>query len=287
METERPRTEIEINLSQSNHNSELNSMVSSAEEQHLHQLAQSNDLETFHDAYPSCSSLPDFFLRTAARLPHTVALQFDRLSISYRQLLHLSQFLALRIEGKRGRTIPICVDKSIEMIVTMLAVTLSGSSFLNLEPKFPNARKEGILIELKEKGLLNTTAVVQSGEMEEWNRWNLVETILNPSEILKPLLDSLYSDSSADLVIQFPISEHSLAIALPSDPAYLIFTSGSSGAPKGIIIDHLNVASFLRNYHGVFGRAVGERILQFPSYSFDVSVMNIFDTFAVRTLRPD
>lgn len=37
-----------------------------------------------------------------------------------------------------------------------------------------------------------------------------------------------------------------------------------------------------RNYRGVFGRAEGERVLQFPSYSFDVSVMNIWDTFAVR-----
>ena len=104
----------------------------------------------------------------------------------------------------------------------------------------------------------------------------LVRTI-DISAFVQPYLaalDTVHADH--------PLSDTPLPTPSPSDPAYLIYTSGSTGAPKGIVVEHGNVAAFLRNYRGVFGRAPGERVLQFPSYSFDVSVMNIWDTFAAR-----
>lgn len=235
-------------------------------------------------AYPEhCTTLPSFFLHTASLTPNAPALQFDTTVLSYAQLLHLATFFAHDLVERgvqRGQIVPLCVDKSIEMIISMLGILLAGCGYLNLEPKFPSARKEGIVRELEGEGLGAGVAVVQSGEKEVWGSWSEGKEglliLVDPSEILAPLLERLDT-----LETDFPLPAIDLPVSKPTDPAYLIYTSGSTGAPKGIIVEHRNVAGFLRNYRGVFGRAPGERVLQFASYAFDVSVMNIWDTFSV------
>ncbi|KAK4690569.1 hypothetical protein P7C70_g9548, partial [Phenoliferia sp. Uapishka_3] len=174
------------------------------------------------------------------------------------------------------------------MIVAMIAVGMVGCGYLNLEPSFPAARKESILRELRTSDeLWSGVAILKSGfgEGEEglWNSWKyesgerLIE-VVDIGKFLAPLLEALGVDT---LVRDYPIpTSPPLPKPEESGPAYLIYTSGSTGNPKGIVVEHRNVCAFLRNYRGVFGRQVGERVLGFPSYSFDVSVMNIWDTFA-------
>lgn len=236
--------------------------------------------------YPSeCTTLPAFFLNAASLYPNTEALVFDSLSLSYSQVLHLASLLAhelIQIGVKPGSIIPLCTRKSAEMILAMLATSLAGAGYLNLEPSFPAARKEGIVKEIKEEGFFSGegvgVAIVQGEEMKLWDSWEGMDAmkLVDPFLFFKPRLESL-----STLSIDFPLPSTPLPIPGVTDPAYLIYTSGSTGKPKGIEIEHRNVAAFLRNYRDVFGREVGARILQFPSYSFDVSVMNIWDTFAV------
>ncbi|KAM0747356.1 acetyl-CoA synthetase-like protein [Meredithblackwellia eburnea MCA 4105] len=233
---------------------------------------------------PSCNTLPSFFLHSLSLFPDSPALQFDSQVLSFSQLHHLASYFARHLlsHGVRPRTIvPLCIEKSIEMIVSMLGILLAGCGYLNLEPAFPAARKEGILRELCGTELWCGVGVISSDPTEEklWKSWShnespLLETV-DVVQALRPLLCSLDS-----LETVFTLPTDPLPIPDPTDAAYLIYTSGSTGAPKGIIVEHRNVSAFLRNYRGVFGRAPGERVLQFPSYSFDVSIMNIWDTFA-------
>ncbi|BGP04055.1 Nonribosomal peptide synthetase 4 [Rhodotorula toruloides ATCC 204091] len=264
------------------------------------------------DAYPSSvKTLPDFFLHAAEQYPDDPALHFipdvtspqaDSLVLSFSQLAYLARFLASHIllsldasqlDGQH--VLPVVLDKSPAMIISLLAASLAGFGYLALEPSFPEGRKRGICEELAEKGMLASAAVVQSadGEKQKWESWQNDEgeeafsSVIDPQTVLAPLLNFLATSSSTsitDLASHFPLPDLSSVGGLPTlkedGLAYVIYTSGTTGKPKGIMVEHRNVAAFLRNYRGVFGRARGERVLQFPSYSFDVSVMNIWDTLA-------
>lgn len=230
---------------------------------------------------PSCTTLPSFILHACELYPEATALVFDSTSYTYLQLLHLSTLFAqhlIKSRVKPGSIVPICITKSVEMIFSMLGILLAGGGYLCFEPTLPGKRQEGILNELKRKRLLSRVGIVQSEQKEMWSDWKVFEQVVNPIEFFKDLL-SLSPSSSIEEALHLS-SSTSLPILDPSDTAYVVFTSGSSGTPKGIQISHSNVSSFLKNYRGVFGREVGERILQFPSYSFDVSVMSIWDTLS-------
>ncbi|GAA5872736.1 hypothetical protein JCM3774_005045 [Rhodotorula dairenensis] len=282
--------------------------------------------DTIHEpeAYPSrVQSLATFFNYAAERYPQDPAVHFipdpanpknDVVELSYAQLSHLALYLADQLvadslradeDGKATRqhrrgqqVVPVVVDKSPEMVISMLAISLAGYGYLALEPSFPEDRKRGICAELQEQGMLAPMAIVQrtGGEHHRWVGWTIPTTsevsedsqimfahVLDPRETLAPLLDRVAQDPHADLDSAFPLRqtiEDDGSRVAPNDIAYIIYTSGTTGKPKGIVVEQQNVAAFLRNYRGVFGRARGERVLQFPSYSFDVSVMNIWDTLA-------
>lgn len=227
------------------------------------------------------TDLPSYFLVAASLYPDDVALEFDTTAISYRTLLHLAKWFAHHLLSvahlKPGQIIPLCIDKSVEMIVALLGIQLVGCGYLNFEPSLPVTRREGILDELRAEGLLGP--IILQGS--EGSPSSFLASI-DPVVVLTPLLPSL---DTVETNFPLPTSTQ-LPTPIPTNPAYIIYTSGSTGTPKGIIVEHRNVAAFLRNYAGVFGRKRGERVLQFPSFAFDVFVMNVWGTFAVRPILP-
>lgn len=198
------------------------------------------------DAYPSSlTTLPSFFLHTASLYPSDPALQFDDLVLSYSQLLHLARFLAADLlpSIKLDQVVPICIEKSPEMIISMLAVLLAGGAYLNLEPSFPEGRKRGILQELAEQGMLAEVAVVQGkdSEKEMWESWKLLGQVVDAEAKLRSLLAS-----PETIEQQSPVPTVEWPTLREEDPAYVIYTSGTTGVPKGICVEHRNVAAFLR-----------------------------------------
>ena len=233
--------------------------------------------------YPTeCTTLHSFVMNSVTHHPDQPALVFDdSVTLTYSQLVRLASHLATHLLNlgtiTPGQVIPLCIDKRPEMIIAMLAILLSGCAYVNLEPSWPAGRKETIVQEASEHRLLNPGVALIGGceEAERWRSWGerWLQHVVDPIEIIEPLLSKI--DQLED------VDRSGWPAAKPSDPAYLVYTSGSTGAPKGIVVEHRNVAAFLSNYKGVFGRAVGERVLQFPSYAFDVMVVSIWDTFAV------
>ncbi|GAA5828502.1 hypothetical protein JCM11251_000821 [Rhodosporidiobolus azoricus] len=230
--------------------------------------------------------------------------------LSFAQTLYLARYLAARLRTslnsslssnpparsaweKGNLVLPVCVTKSPLLPLSLLAISLTGCGYLALEPSFPEDRKKGICAELSEVGMLAPVAVVESveGEKERWDGWTaegkegarVIPDVVDPEEALGELVQAAAAGATAEELEQrFPYDKMSSGWPLLREDglAYVIYTSGTTGKPKGIMVEHRQVAAFLRNYHGVFGRAHGERVLQFPSYAFDVSVMNIWDTFA-------
>ncbi|KAK4056093.1 NRPS [Microbotryomycetes sp. JL221] len=292
-------------LVQTQNNDSLESQLTLRPPSEQHLLQQYSRSPDPTQAYPdTCNTLDSFVLHAASLYPDNIAIDFaydddddddddddnddtsSRLELTFSQLVLVARYVAatsiIPLLKTQSNVIPICIDKSPEMVISMLAVLLSGSAYLNLEPNFPETRKFEILEELKEYNMLSSIAIVQStnGENQVWNRWQLLESIVNPIESMKQILDKIKAGVTDLGVFEDKIKDTEWPPVNGTDPAYVIYTSGTTGKPKGICVEHRNVEAFLRNYRGVFGRAPGERVLQFPSYSFDVSVMNIWDTWA-------
>lgn len=236
------------------------------------------------DAYPTTvKTLSAFFLHAAERYPDDPALHFvpspsepdsaGAVRLSYAQLSHLAHYLAAQLllslphsarapgAPRNGALVlPIVIDKSPSMVVSLLAASLAGFGYLALEPSFPSVRKEGICGELAEKGMLASVALVQGtdGEQARWAAWQrdgtqseLFTRVVDPAQVLGPLLDfAATRTSAAELAEQFPVPSIGDAGGWPQvradDLAYVIYTSGTTGKPKGIMVEQRNVAAFLR-----------------------------------------
>jgi non-ribosomal peptide synthetase component F len=221
-------------------------------------------------SYPSdCTTLPSFFLNAAKLYPNDPALHFspspespksEDLLLSFSQLLHLSRYLAQSLLSSVSEEVsastsdyivPLCIDKSPQMLISMVAITLAGFGYLALEPSWPAGRKETILNELTKEGRLAGVAIVQDneGENDTWSSWKfkgtnqpLLNKVINPSSVLR----NLKSADLDNLEEEYPSEKREWPNPREDGIAYVIYTSGTTGAPKGIQVQHRNVAAFLR-----------------------------------------
>ena len=137
----------------------------------------------------------------------------------------------------------------------MLAITLAGFGYLALEPSWPEERKKVILRELRKERLLAGVGIVQASdegeEEKKWSEWRtteggeetLLDTVVEPNAVLAEMLRGNLETLEKD----FPLEREWVEPKVNEDGiAYVIYTSGTTGVPKGIVVQHRNVAAFLR-----------------------------------------
>lgn len=181
--------------------------------------------------------------------------------ITYGQLENYATRLAHHIASvgvKRGDLVPICFHKSGVMVIAMLAIMKAGAGYVPLNQSPTRRSLEHLLHETK----ANTVIVGGTGG-------HLFDTSVSTLEI-----DMLFLDRLPPL----PESDSSFPTGNPSDVAYTIFTSGSTGKPKGVTLEHGAVCTALLELGMAFGLERNTRVLQFCSYTFDISVVEIFGT---------
>ncbi|GEM_PF-530845 len=223
-------------------------------------LVEWNDTASLYSSVPVHEQIS----KAALAHPSASAVRCGDRQLSYAELEELSSRLArqLRSEGV-GPDVPValCLDRSVEMIVGILGVLKAGGAYVPLDPANPLRRLELILEDCRPRVLLtqrNSAGVPLSAK---------VRTLF-----LDVPFDELPPDAKDNL-------EAGAIVCSPDDLAYILYTSGSTGAPKGVLVTHKNLTAST-HARCDFYQDTPERFLLLSSYAFDSSVAGIFHTLS-------
>ncbi|HZI10034.1 MAG TPA: condensation domain-containing protein, partial [Myxococcus sp.] len=197
----------------------------------------------------------------ALRTPHAVAVTDGTRSLTYAELDARANQLAHHLVAlgvSTGATVGLCLDKSLELAVCVLATLKAGASYLPLDPSYPAER---LAFMLEDSG---------------------VPVVLSQSHLASVLpADSrarrVFVDAEADAIARLPAHAPSRPLS-PEAACYLIYTSGSTGRPKGVALPHRALSHLLtwQLHQSVKPDAT---TLQFAALSFDVSFQELFSTW--------
>lgn len=194
---------------------------------------------------------------TVDRYPDNVAVQDDNSKLSFKEFdSRANQLAHYLIEKGVGseKLVAICMDRSVEMVVAIVAVLKAGGAYIPIDPMYPSDR---ISLLLNESGAI----CLLSQEI-------FVETL--PGNI-----DTLLVDKDWTKVEGKPVSRPAINVK-PDDMAYVIYTSGSTGKPKGVMVGHRGVCNRMLWMQDAFDLSENDIVLQKTPYTFDVSVWEIF-----------
>jgi amino acid adenylation domain-containing protein len=219
------------------------------------------------------------------RTADATALVFEDQRLSYgelnrraNQLAHYLRRLGVGPEGLVG----ICVERSIEMVVGMLGVLKAGGAFVPIDPRNPQERIDYILADAGISILLTQQELFVGAARRgrPASESGLVGSAGRPQRAA-PTNDSttlIYLDSDWRHIEEMPDENLETNVTL-DNLAYAIYTSGSTGRPKGVLIPHRGLTNFTLAEPQLFDLSADSRVLQFTSFTFDVSILEIFKSF--------
>lgn len=242
--------------------------LSEQEKQHL--------LMDFNNIYPAEDQRGDmtihnWFCRQAAKITNSRAVSETASShrlipgeesentATYGELDKKSDQLAsqLRLMGvKRGDVVGLMIERSIKMVIGLIAILKAGAAYLPVDPAYPRERKEYMLKDCRIGHLLVNTSqeAINYSLPADVDMIDLSKEKFFPGEYI-------------------PVSHDGEG----SDLLYVIYTSGSTGKPKGVMLEHRNLVNLL-NHQYRYTNLDFSRVLQFAAISFDVSFQEVFST---------
>lgn len=223
------------------------------------------------DYEPTTSTI----FRWAERSPYQAAIYQSDRCWTYEELAEGATAIAhtLRSQGLRtGATVAVLGDRSFGLIASILGVLRAGGVLLLLDPQLPVARQRVMLKEAKAEGLL----LIQ--RLESPTLPDAVASLeaLTSTEALWRYAVTPQTAECSLLSKQVPAQDSSLPTLRADDPAYIFFTSGTTGIPKGVLGCHKGLSHFLSWQRETFEVGPTDRVSQLTNLSFDVVLRDIF-----------
>ena len=208
--------------------------------------------------YPKDKTITELFEEQVHKNKNTLAVVQSDFQITYEELEEKSNYVAQilqKIGIKNGDVVGVCLNRSIELIISIIGILKIGAIYMPIYIDYPKERKEYMLQDSNTKVL-----ITQNDEKYQFN--GTIYKIENWKKIIEKKEIDLKSDVKADNI------------------AYIIYTSGSTGRPKGVQIRHNNLVNFIYAFNQYYKNNIGrdDRILATTNISFDVSMWEIFFT---------
>ena len=211
--------------------------------------------------YPKDTCIHQLFEAQVERTPDAIAVVFEEQSLTYTELNHRANQLAyyLRTLGVGAEVlVGISLERSLEMIIGLLAILKAGGAYLPLAPDYPIERLQFMLEDSQVSFLITQRSLL---------------AVLPPSQANVICLDEI-----EEQVSQYPQDNLQNGLTIAS-LANVIYTSGSTGKPKGVMVEHKGLVNLALAQIQRFGVNHKSRVLQFASFSFDACISEILMTF--------
>ncbi|MES2354843.1 MAG: amino acid adenylation domain-containing protein [Pseudomonadota bacterium] len=212
--------------------------------------------------FPEFKGLHQLFEVQVVKTPESIAVAFENQFLTYAELNNRANQLAHYLSGcgvGPEVLVGIYVDRSIEMVIGLLAILKAGGAYVPLDPSYPHERLQIIIADLAS---VNSSSVLLTQS-------SLAARLSTVSATLISL------DADAHLWSSNSIENPRIS-ALAEQAAYVIYTSGSTGQPKGVINTHGGIFNRLSWMQDTYSLTDADRVLQKTPLSFDVSVWELF-----------
>ncbi|MGE5343351.1 MAG: amino acid adenylation domain-containing protein [Candidatus Omnitrophota bacterium] len=208
------------------------------------------------------------FEQVVDTFPDRIAVNGDHGLYTYRELHAFANAIArnlVQINPGVNRGIGLLFEHGAEMIAAMLGVLKTGNFYIPLDPTYPPGRLEYMLADS------DATVILTNNRNEQFAQ-RLANTSKHAIRLIHiDIIDNI--DDIEDIDNKNNIEELNIR---PSDPTYILYTSGSTGMPKGVMQCHRNVLHFMSVYTNNLHIHHTDRLTLFSSYSFDAAVMDIY-----------
>jgi len=237
-----------------------------------HQLVV--DWNATQTTYPPDQCVHQLFEAQVARTPDAIAVVYENQQLTYSELNTRANQLAhyLRSLGVGPEVlVGLCVERSLELVIGLLAVLKAGGAYLPLDPRYPAERLRFMLDDAQVKIVLTQGQLLKdAGGKSE----NIISSgLFNHSQIKTIFIEDTAEWASTGTT--FEVTNLRVNTA-PDNVAYVIYTSGSTGKPKGTLVSHYNVVRLFQSTAALFGFNADDTWTLFHSYAFDFSVWEIW-----------
>ncbi|PHM46881.1 Amino acid adenylation [Xenorhabdus miraniensis] len=219
------------------------------------------DFNATQTDFPQQALIQELFEQQVKRTPDATAVVFEGLSLTYSELNRRANRLAhylLTLGVQPDDRVAICVERSLEMVVGLLAILKAGGAYVPLDPAYPAERLAYMLDDVAPVALLTQSALV------EVLGSNLPTVVLDDQGLSVSQESTAFDKESEENL-------NAQALGLTSRHlAYVIYTSGSTGQPKGVMVEHRSLSNLINAQTKTLDITADSRLLQFASFSFDV-----------------
>nr|ARR97039.1 SphF [Herpetosiphon sp. B060] len=211
--------------------------------------------------YPRELALPSLVAQQAAATPDAIAIIGSTLAkpnqtINYRTLMAAVDQIAAHLQSHGigpGQRVAVLLNRSIEMVLSLLAIAKTGAAYIPLDPIYPAERLAAMLDDSQ------ASLILLHGELA---------VHLPTTSIAQLEIEQLLAKQPAKPLVAVEID--------PNSPVYLIYTSGSTGTPKGVVISHSGLTNFLWAMREQLVFSAKDRILAITTICFDIAGLELY-----------